>query len=318
MADPTNPPKNNLPPGRFSGFTGYMNNLGDANLYNEEVNEGGGNFSVSGTKSATRTVAPNQMADNKYDQFNSFDNAKNRGEGFNPMWDVDGAEYKKWLNDREQNLGFRAKTDKQSYKQTSANNVVNTTNNKASNGNTGSVTNSATATATGGSVGNINIGGKGKTVPPAQTQQKKTIQPGLPGSTLGPSKNNTSTSSTTGPASSTRGYTGNTPFNNQATASATGGSVGNITINTGDGAATATPEPKANITGQNSNLGGGAQGLLSDMIGGGSKLGVKKTQGTPQGPPTRGGSTPYQFRGLANQFQSWGLNQYNNPNNTTT
>ena len=56
------------------------------------------------------------------------------------------------------------------------------------------------------------------------------------------------------------------------------------------------------------------------MIGNGTSFGVRKTQGgdIPGGPTARrGGSTPYQFRGLQNQFQSWGLNHYNNPNNQT-
>ena len=181
------------------------------------------------------------------------------------------------------------------------NNVSNTKPTSTGNGNI------ATATATGGSVGNITIGTGTGTTTGKQDGQKTTKQPGTPGSTLGGSNNNTgggnSSSSTTG---NTRGYSGNSPFN-QATATATGGSVGDITINVpGGGGGSGTPAS------------GGGPGKISDLLGG-IKPGVKqpafkKTTGITQN--TSGGKTPYKFRGLENQFQSWQMNRYDN--DTTT
>ena len=310
--------KTNLPAGQHSGYTGYQDNLGGAQYYQGEVDEGGGSYYVSGERPATRTVGT-KVDDQTL--FNQFNNKTNIAEGFNPNWTgPSDPNYRAWLTKIEEKRGYRGKKDKQTYKQTSANNVSNTKNNNADNGNTGpiNITNTATGGA-GGSVGNVNVGTGTGASTGTQTQQKTTKQPGTPGSTLGVRDGNTSQKPSSG---GTRGYSGNSPFN-QATASATGGSVGDITINVpggGDGAA--TPDPKANITGQNSPLGGGASGLISDIIGGGSGLGVRKTQGgdpTQPGGPTarRGGSTPYQMRSLQNQFQSWAMNHYNNPNNTT-
>ncbi len=305
--------KKNLPAGKHSGYTGYVDNLGGAQYYGEEVDEGGGMYSISGTK-GQKTLISREAARLKAIQKGWVDPNISQ-EDYNKK--VDEFYKKRNTTAKEYAAG---QTDKQTYKQTSANNVSNTKDNNANNGNPGGGTNIATATATGGSVGNINIGDTQN----ATTSSTKKTQATIPTKDDGGSSSKSSSSSTTG---NTRGYSGNSPFN-QATASATGGSVGNITINvpgsggSGDGDGAKTPDPKANITGQNSPLGGGASGLISDIIGGGSGLGVRKTQGgdpTQPGGPTarRGGSTPYQMRSLANQFQSWAMNHYNNPNNAT-
>ena len=190
------------------------------------------------------------------------------------------------------------------------NNVSNTKPTDTGNGNI------ATATATGGnaSIGNINIGtGTGTgTKTGTQDGQKTTKQPGTPGSTLGVKDNNTGgggkgSSSTTG---NTRGYSGNSPFN-QATASATGGSasIGDITINVPGGGSGG---------GSGAGPGGGGPGKISDLLGGikpnMKQPAFKKTTGITQN--TSGGKTPYKFRGLENQFQSWQMNRYDN--DTTT
>ena len=296
------------------GKSGYMytDNLGGKQYYGEEVDEGGGNFSISGSK-GQKTLISREAARLKAIQKGWVDSNISQ-EDYNKK--VDQFYAKRNTTAKAYAAG---KTDKQSYKLTSANTVTNTSNNNASNGNPGGGGNIATATATGGaggSVGNINVGGSNAA--PASTPTATTTPAPAPATTTGTSS--TGSSSTSG---GTRGYTGNTPFN-QATATATGGaggSVGNITINTGgSGGPKTPPAAKPNITGANSPLGGGAKGLLSDMIGSGGSLGIRKTQGgdTPGGPAARrGGSTPYQFRGLQNQFQSWGLNHYNNPNNQT-
>ncbi len=293
--------------GSKSGYM-YTDNLGGSQYYQDEVDEGGGNFSISGSK-GQKTLISREAARLKAIQKGWVDPNISQ-EDYNKK--VDQFYAKRSTTPKAYAAG---QTDKQSYKKTSSNNVANTSNNNASNGNagnTGGGNNIATADA---SIGNININGQG-TTPAAnpttsknQTQRKKTLQPNLR------NKNNSSTTGTTGTTGTNRGYTGNTPFN-QATANA---SIGDITINAG-GSGGSTPPPLPNITGANSPLGGGAKGLLSDMIGNGTSFGVRKTQGgdTPGGPAARrGGSTPYQFRGLQNQFQSWGLNHYNNPNNQT-
>ncbi len=285
--------------GSKSGYM-YTDNLGGSQYYQDEVDEGGGNFSISGSK-GQKTLISREAARLKAIQKGWVDPNISQ-EDYNKK--VDQFYAKRSTTPKAYAAG---KTDKQSYKKTSSNTVANTSNNNAGNGNAGNV-----ATATGGnaSIGNINVGGSGTT--PATTTPPTTTPTATKGTTS--TKNSSSTSG------GTRGYTGNTPFN-QATATGGNASIGNITINAG-GSGGATPAPaKPNITGANSPSGGGAKGLLSDMIGGGSALGnFRKTQGgdQPGGPAARrGGSTPYQFRGLQNQFQSWGLNHYNNPNNQT-
>jgi len=310
--------KKNLPAGQHSGYTGYVDNLGGAQYYQGEVDEGGGSYSVSGERGATRTVGT------KVDDltlFNQFNNKTNIAEGFDPNWGgPSDPNYKAWLTKIEEKRGYRGKKDKQyhSFTKTSANNVVNTNNNNSSNGNTGNIgggTNIATATGGNASIGNINIG---NTKSPTTTSSSNKVQATIP--TKNSNSGSSTTSSTTG---NTRGYSGNSPFN-QATATGGNASIGNITINTGgDGAKNDKADPpKPNITGQNSPLGGGAKGLMSNIVGGGSRLGVRKTQGgdptQPGGPVARrGSSTPYQMRGLQNQFQSWAMNHYNNTNNAT-
>lgn len=307
--------KKNLPAGKHSGYTGYVDNLGGAEYYGEEVDEGGGIYSISGSK-GQKTLISREAARLKAIQKGWVDP------------NITQEEYNKKVDEFYKKRNTTAKeyaagqTDKQTYKQTSANNVSNTKNNNANNGNTGNGgggTNIATANA---NIGDINIGGSGTTSSSTSKDQDDLAgtltNKGNAGN--GPKPMHTSQKPSSG---GTRGYSGNSPFN-QATANA---SIGNITINTGgsgSGDGAQTPDPKANITGQNSPLGGGASGLISDIIGGGSGLGVRKTQGgdptpTQPGGPTarRGSSTPYQMRSLANQFQSWAMNHYNNPNNAT-
>ena len=108
------------------------------------------------------------------------------------------------------------------------NNVSNTKPTDTGNGNI------ATATATGGnaSIGNINIGGSGG-ASSSSSKDKDDLAGTLTntGNTGGGGPKPMNTSKTQS-SSGTRGYTGNSPFN-QATASATGGSasIGDITIN---------------------------------------------------------------------------------------
>ena len=63
---------------------------------------------------------------------------------------------------------------------------------------------------------------------------------------------------------------------------------------------------------------GGGPGKISDLLGGIKpnikQPAFKKTTGITQN--TSGGKTPYKFRGLENQFQSWQMNRYDN--DTTT
>jgi hypothetical protein len=301
--------KKNLPAGQHSGYTGYVDNLGGAQYYQGEVDEGGGKYSISG-QTPGKTLISRRAAYEKAKKSYPDTYGKMTFEEYNPL--IDKFYKDKGMTAKQYAAG---KKDKQSFTKTSANNVTNTTNNNANNGNTGGGSNIATATGGNATIGDINVGGNGTTTS-NQTQQKKTLQPNLR------NKNNSSTSSTTSTTSTTssnRGYTGNTPFN-QATATGGNASIGNITINAGGSGGAQTPASKANpnITGANSPLGGGAKGLLSDMIGTGVNTFNKQVPGDSGGPTARrGGSTPYQFRGLQNQFQSWGLNHYNNSNNQT-
>lgn len=288
--------------------------------FQDEQDLGGGSYSVTGTKDQTTRKAISGGTPGE-DWNNWMIGELNRG--VSPeMLAKQGHGYADAIRKKFPNQ-YKAKKTTYTHNKKQANNVVNTNNNNSNNGNTGNVgggSNIATATGGNATIGNINVGGNGtKTSNQTsnQTQQKKTLQPNLR------NKSNSPTSGTTSTTSSNRGYTGNTPFN-QATATGGNASIGNITINAGgSGSGGATPEPaKPNITGQNNPGGGGAKGLLGDIMGGGSSLGVRKTQGgdpnQPGGPAARrGGSTPYQMRGLQNQFQSWAMNHYNNTNNVT-
>ena len=229
---------------------------------------------------------------------------------YSKKWDkskAGGLSYAEWIKipgNKEQEDRFVASTkDKISatygQKNKQQNNVANTKDNNTGNGNI------ATATATGGSVGNITIGtttGTGTGTGTTTSSSKKT-QATIPTKDDGGSSTKPSSSSTTG---NTRGYSGNSPFN-QATATATGGSVGDITINVPGGGG-----------GSGSKPGGGGPGKISDLLGGikpnMKQPAFKKTTGITQNTP--GGKTPYKFRGLENQFQSWQMNRYDN--DTTT
>lgn len=281
--------KKNLPAGKHSGYTGYVDNLGGAQYYGEEVDEGGGNYSISG-QTPGKTLISREAARLKAIEKGWVDPNISQ-EDYNKK--VDEFYKKRNTTAKEYAAG---KTDKQTYTQKSANNVANT---KNDNGNG----NIATATATGGSVGNISIGTTGGTGTGTTTSSSKKTQATIPTKDDGGSSTKPSTSSTTG---NTRGYSGNSPFN-QATATATGGSVGDITINVPGGGG-----------GSGSGPGGGGPGKISDLLGGikpnMKQPAFKKTTGITQNTP--GGKTPYKFRGLENQFQSWQMNRYDN--DTTT
>lgn len=285
--------KKNLPAGQHSGYTGYVDNLGGAQYYQGEVDEGGGKYSISG-QTPGKTLISRRAAYEKAKKSYPDTYGKMTFEEYNPL--IDKFYKNKGMTPKQYAAG---KKDKQeySYTKTSANNVANTGNNNASNGNAGNV---AEANA---SIGNVNINGTSgtSTKPSASTSNTPA----------------TGTSKTKPAAGTSTQYSGNNSAANRATANA---SIGNITINAGGSGGAQTPASKANpnITGANSPLGGGAKGLLSDMIGTGVNTFNKQVPGESGGPTARrGGSTPYQFRGLQNQFQSWGLNHYNNSNNQT-
>ena len=287
------------------GSSGYTYTITDPDYqagfrssdFEDEKDLGGGSYSVTGTKDQTTRQAIS---------------------GGTP-----GKEWENWMKGElnrgvkpetlaKQGHGFSAATITKRFpgqykpKQTTythnvkqQNNVSNTKPTNTGNGNV------ATATATGGSVGNINIGTTGGT----GTQNKGTTSSSNKTQATIPTKDDGG-SSTKPPASSTtsnnRGYSGNSPFN-QATATATGGSVGDITINVPGGGG-----------GSGAGPGGGGPGKISDLLGGIKpnikQPAFKKTTGITQG--TQGGKTPYKFRGLENQFQSWQMNRYDN--DTTT
>ena len=268
--------------------------------FEDEKDLGGGSYSVTGTKDQTTRKAisggtPGKDWDNwmigELNRGVSPETLAKQGHGFS------AATITKRFPGQ-----YKPKKTTYTHNNKAQNNVTNTKPTNTGNGNI------ATATATGGSVGNITIGtGTGtKTTTGKQDGQKTTKQPGTPGSTLGGSNNNAGGNSSSSTTGNTRGYSGNSPFN-QATATATGGSVGDITINVpGGGGGSGTPAS------------GGGPGKISDLLGG-IKPGVKqpafkKTTGIAQG--TQGGKTPYKFRGLENQFQSWQMNRYDN--DTTT
>lgn len=287
--------KKNLPAGQHSGYTGYVDNLGGAQYYQGEVDEGGGKYSISG-QTPGKTLISRRAAYEKAKKSYPDTYGKMTFEEYNPL--IDKFYKDKGITAKQYAAG---KKDKQeySYTKTSANNVANTGNNNASNGNAGNV---AEANA---SIGNVNINGTSGTSTKPSASTSNTPAPG------------TSTSKTKPAAGTSTQYSGNNSAANRATANA---SIGNITINAGGSGGAQTPASKANpnITGANSPLGGGAKGLLSDMIGTGVNTFNKQVPGESGGPTARrGGSTPYQFRGLQNQFQSWGLNHYNNSNNQT-
>ena len=209
---------------------------------------------------------------------------------YSTKWDkskAGGLSYAEWIKlpgNKEKEDKFVASTkDKISatYGQQNKqqNNVSNTKPTSTGNGNI------AEANA---SIGNITIGGN-STKPQASTSTNKPT---------------TGTNTNTKPATGTSTqYTGNNSAANRATANA---SIGNITINTGGSG------------GSGGGPGGGGPGKISDLLGGikpnMQQPAFKKTTGITQNTP--GGKTPYKFRGLENQFQSWQMNRYNN--DTTT
>ena len=216
----------------------------DITNWKDNITGGGtdqGSITASGTKKATRKVE--KMADNKHSFFNSFNNPKDISMGFSPSWDVDGPEFKAYVKNKGQKLGYR---DKQV--------------NLSSNWNNSSVS---------------------TTPPPANTPS--------PATTPGP--NTTTTPAPNSGASSQSGVT----INN------------NVSGYTGNNPATSTtPGP--------TNPGGGMAKNIDAMLGRQPKGNTfKKTTGLTNQP---GGKTPYKFRGLENQFQSWQMQHYNN--DTTT
>lgn len=307
--------KKTLPAGQHSGYTGYVDNLGGSQYYQGEVDKGGGNYYIEGEKAATRKVEKMATDNETYlaGYNNPTDRAKAQAQGYDISNRKELLEYVDW---KGKNLGYRSQKDRQNYTQSfkdKSSKVTNTTDvSKNQNKGNGGGTNIATATATGGaggSVGNINIGGGGKTTTP-QVGTSTTPKPGTS------TKPAAGTSTTTTPGTTSQ-YSGNNGAANQATATATGGaggSVGNITINTGGGG------------GSTPGGGGGTPGPLAD--GGGSaidkllgripkpKATFKKTTGR-RNQTTQGGNTPYKFRGLQNQFESWQMNHYDNNDKTT-
>jgi len=72
--------------------------------------------------------------------------------------------------------------------------------------------------------------------------------------------------------------------------------------------------PATNSTPRPTNPAGGKN--IDEMLGRQSKVNTfKKTTGLPDA--GRGSKTPYKFRGLENQFQSWQMQHYNNQDTTT-
>jgi len=215
----------------------------DITNWKDNITGGGtdqGSITASGNKKATRKVE--KMATSKYSFFNSFNNPKDISLGFNPSWDVDGPEFKAYVKNKGQKLGYR---DKQV--------------NLKSNWNNSAVS----------------------TTPPPTTTPPPAATPG-PAATPAPNSGASSQSGVT-INNNVSGYTGNNP--------ATG----------------TTPGP--------TNPGSGMAKNIDQMLGRQPKVNTfKKTTGLTNNQP--GGKTPYKFRGLENQFQSWQMQHYNN--DTTT
>ena len=234
-----------------------------------------GSITASGDKKATRKVE--KMADNKYSFFNSFNNPKDISMGFNPSWDIDGPEFKAYVKNKGQKLGYRDKKVNLSSSWNTAG--VNNTQKKIINNTTPNQSQSQSIT------NNVNTGGKSTTT------------------------NTPASSSSTTPTSST-GYTGNNPnagqwqkqnVTNNINISGLGGGSGGGGSTGGGGGPT--------------NPAGGIAKNMDAMLGRQPKANTfKKTTGLTNNQP--GGKTPYKFRGLENQFQSWQMQHYNN--DTTT
>lgn len=218
---------------------------------------------------------------------------------YSTKWDkskAGGLSYAEWIKlpgNKEKEDKFVASTkDKISatygQKNKQQNNVANTKDNNSGNGNI------ATATAT---IGNVVVNGN---------STKSTSSTSIDTDDLAGTSTNKGNAGGGGPkpmnGTSTQ-YSGNNSAANRATANA---SIGNITINAGGSG------------GSGGGPGGGGPGKISDLLGGikpnMKQPAFKKTTGITQNTP--GGKTPYKFRGLENQFQSWQMNRYDN--DTTT
>lgn len=276
-------------------YTGKMAAGFSANEYGDEIDEGGGSYSISANvagKSLKTVTDAFEIAKKKWPSKYGNMSIGDYQKEVNAYWK------EKKITPQEYSKG---RSDKLSFTQKSAKVTNNTNVSKNQNKGNGGVTNIATGGA-GGSVGDINIGGGGKTTtPPAGTSTKpKPVTSTKPAA---------GTSTTTTPGTTSQ-YSGNNGAANQATGGA-GGSVGNITINTGGGSGGGggtTPGPLAD--------GGGS--AIDKLLGRipKPKATFKKTTGR-RNQTTQGGNTPYKFRGLQNQFESWQMNHYDNNDQTT-
>jgi hypothetical protein len=261
-------------------YTGQMAPGFSANEYDDEIDEGGGSYSISGEK-AGRTLISKEAARQKAIDNGWVDPNISQGD-YNKKMD---AWYKK-KGTTPQEISKR-RSDKLSFTQKSANVTNNTNVSKNQNdGNGGGQNQSQTIN------NNVNTGGKSTTTtttPPANSS----------------SSNSSNTSST--------GYTGNNPnsgqwqkqnVTNNINISGLGGGGGGSTPGGGGG----TPGPLA-------DGGGGAIDKLLGRIPK-PKATFKKTTGR-RNQTTQGGNTPYKFRGLQNQFESWQMNHYDNNDQTT-
>ena len=248
--------------------------------FQDEKDLGGGSYSVTGTKDQTTRKAISGGKPGK-DWDNWMIGELNRGVSPETLA-KQGHGTIGGINKRFPNQ-YKPKQTTYTHNVKQQNNVTNTQPTSTGNGNV------ATATAT---IGNVNIGTK-PTSSTSNTPAANTSNKPAAGT-------NTSTTPSTGTSTQ---YSGNNSAANRATANA---SIGNITINTGGSG------------GSGGGPGGGGPGKISDLLGGVKpnikQPAFKKTTGITQNTP--GGKTPYKFRGLENQFQSWQMNRYDN--DTTT
>ena len=235
-----------------------------------------GSITASGNKKATRKVE--KMAESNEAYLESFNNKTDIAKAKGMGFDIsDRKQLLQYINLKGQELGYRDKKVNLSSSWNTAG--VNNTQKKIINNTTPNQSQSQSIT------NNVNTGGKSTTT-----------------NTPARSSSNTPTSST--------GYTGNNPnagqwqkqnVTNNINISGLGGGSGGGGSTGGGGGPT--------------NPAGGIAKNMDAMLGRQPKPNTfKKTTGLTNNQP--GGKTPYKFRGLENQFQSWQMQHYNN--DTTT
>jgi hypothetical protein len=252
----------------------------DITNWNDNITGGGtntGTITAAGTKKATRKVE--KMAESNEAYLKSFNNKTDIAKAKGMGFDIsDKKQLLQYINLKGQKLGYR---DKQVNLNSSWNAGINNTSKKIINNTTPSSQSQSQSITN-----NVNTGGKSTTTTPPPAN---------------PPANSSSTSST--------GYTGNNPNAGQWQKQNVTNNI-NISGLSGGGGSTGGGGGPTNPASP-----GGIAKNIDGMLGRQPKLNTfKKTTGLTNNQP--GGKTPYKFRGLENQFQSWQMQHYNN--DTTT